>query len=207
MDLPLSHCIPSDAPELARIHHAVFSSPIYRVMYEHAKPEAVVEKYEKFFTDGILEQANRTDCREVHYLKITNPGTGEIMAYIVWVFLPNGYYAAEDSQTSVEGFPDGSNIPVLHEFKRVIKVVRGEDKGRKGPHFCAASKLVKWIFDRADAAQLPCYVDSSRTAHALYERLGFRDFGEMRVNLDQFQGGQGMGLQQWFAMKREPANE
>lgn len=58
------------------------------------------------------------------------------MAYIVWVLLPKGYYAAEDSQTSVEGFPDGSNVPVAHEFKRVIKVVRGEDEGRKGPHFC-----------------------------------------------------------------------
>ena len=59
----------------------------------------------------------------------------------------------------------------------------------------AASKLVKWAFERADAAQLPCYVDSSMTAHALYWRLGFRDVGEMSIDLDQFVSGEGFDLQ------------
>ena len=68
----------------------------------------------------------------------------------------------------------------------------------------AASKLIRWAFERADAEGLPCFVDSSITGHALYERCGFTDVGEMKVDLDKYKGGQGLGVQKWMAMVREP---
>ena len=71
---------------------------------------------------------------------------------------------------------------------------------RKG----AASQLIKWGCEKADRAQLPCYVDSSPTARALYTRFGFEVVGELDVDLDQFEGGQGCGLQRWYVMRREP---
>ena len=67
----------------------------------------------------------------------------------------------------------------------------------------AAGMLIRWAFERADAEGLPCYVDSSRTGHALYERCGFRDVGEMSVDLDKYEGGKGLGVQKWKAMVRD----
>ena len=136
MNFLLSHCEASDAPELARVHYAIFShSLIYRVMYSNANPNTIIEKYERFFVNGINEQAKPTMSREVHYLKITDAATDKIIAYVTWIFIPNGYDAAKDPQTSVDRLPAGSNLPVAHEFKRVIGKVRGEDEERKGPHF------------------------------------------------------------------------
>ena len=136
----VSHCESSDIPELARIYYAVFSKlPIYRVMYSGADPDSIIEKYEMFFRKGIEEQANSTASRKVHYLKIIDPDCQEIMSYIIWISIPKSYNGAEDPQTSVEGSPAGSNLPVAHEYKRVVKNVRGEDEERKGPHcrmFC-----------------------------------------------------------------------
>ncbi len=71
---------------------------------------------------------------------------------------------------------------------------------RKG----AASKLVKWAFDRADREGAPCYVDASAVAHAMYERCGFVDVGEMTVELERYEPGCGFGVQRWVAMVRAP---
>ena len=70
----------------------------------------------------------------------------------------------------------------------------------------AASKLICWAFERADTEGLPCYVDSSITGYPLYGRCGFIDVGEMKVDLDKYEDGQGLGLQRWIAMVREPSH-
>ena len=75
------------------------------------------------------------------------------------------------------------------------------DHERRG----AASMLIRWAFERADAQDVPCYVDSSPTGHALYVRSGFRDVGQMSVDLDKYESGQGLGVQRWKAMVREPS--
>ena len=64
--------------------------------------------------------------------------------------------------------------------------------------------LIRWVFERADAEGLRCYVDSSITGYALYQRCGFECVGEMKVDLDRYEGGEGLGMQRWFAMVREP---
>lgn len=70
---------------------------------------------------------------------------------------------------------------------------------RKG----AGAQLVRWAFPRADAAGLRCYVDASRFGHPLYRKCGFEDVGEMSLDLDEY-GGEGLGVQRWVAMVREP---
>lgn len=74
---------------------------------------------------------------------------------------------------------------------------------RKG----AAAQIIRWAFPHADAAGLRCYVDASRLGHPLYRKCGFEDVGEMRLDLDRYvknEGGEGMGVQRWVAMVREP---
>ena len=221
MGLEICPCVVSDAPELARIHLAIFTTPIYRVIYAGVKPADVLAKYEKGFREGLESQENPSSSQIVYYVKAIDDMTGEIAAYAVWVLLPQGYNPAEDPQTDTTGLPDGSNMPVVLDFKRAIAVTRQEHDGRLSPHYLiallgthpkherrgAATQLIKWGCERADVEDLPCYVDSSITGHALYRKLGFRAVGAMEVDLDRFEGGQGLGVQRWIAMLREPVNQ
>ncbi len=68
----------------------------------------------------------------------------------------------------------------------------------------AGTMLIRWGFAQADKNQERCYVDSSNVGYALYKRCGFlEDVGKMSVDLDQY-GPQGLGVQTWVAMLREP---
>lgn len=68
----------------------------------------------------------------------------------------------------------------------------------------AGAMLVRWGFAQADKRHEKCYVDSSSVGYALYKRSGFlEDVGKMSVDLDQY-GPQGLGVQTWVAMLREP---
>ena len=142
MTLTLSHCVLADAPELARIHYAVYSRPpLNRAIYRDSNPADVIAKYEKNFSAGIEEQDHPTSSREVHYLKITDDAIDEIISYIIWIYLPDGYDPKKDPQAHAEGMPSGANMDIAKESKRLIGHIRGEHEGRRGPHLC------KWICD------------------------------------------------------------
>lgn len=63
--------------------------------------------------------------------------------------------------------------------------------------------LTRWPFAQADRDGKRCYVDASSIGYPMYRRWGFKDVGEMSVDLDEY-GGQGLGVQRWVAMLREP---
>ena len=69
----------------------------------------------------------------------------------------------------------------------------------------AASMLMKWGVERADADGLPCYVNAEEAAYALYRRFGFVDLYEGGIDLGKF-GGDGvyrtMGMVRWPKGKR-----
>ena len=139
MTLKLSYCVPTDAPELARLHYAIFHSPpIYQVIYAGADPADVLVKHEKSFASGLQEQAHATKKdRALHYLKMTDETTGEIAAYILWTFLPNGYHEVEtDSQAQANGMLAGTNVEVARAFKKSVGTIRSAHEGRKEPLFC-----------------------------------------------------------------------
>ena len=224
MGFEIRPCVLSDAPSLAQVHYEVFSKPpIYRVIYAAIEPAEVLAKYEKGFYEGLESQSNSSpsSTRTVEYVKAIDSVSGDIAAYAVWVLLPQGYDPAEDPQATVTGLPEGCNEAVALKFKLVIAVNRQEHDGRRGPHYLiallgthplyerrgAATQLIKWGCERADVEGLPCFVDSSITGHPLYRKLGFRDVGSMEVDLDQYEGGEGLGVQRWIAMLREPVSK
>ena len=71
---------------------------------------------------------------------------------------------------------------------------------RKG----AGAQLIRWAFPRADAAGVRCYVDASKLGYPLYSKCGFQDVGELLLDMDEYEGGKGVGVQRWVAMVREP---
>ena len=219
LPLLLSSCVPNDAPELARIHYEIFSKPpIYSVIYAGVDPDKVIAKYQKGFQEGIAGHAEQSETREATYWKVTDRISNTIVAYSILVYLPKGYDPEEDPQAHADELLPGSNEAVAKEFQRVTGSNRSLHDGRRGPHFLisllgthpqherrgAASMLVKAMFGHADEKGLPCYVDSSMTGHLLYERLGFKDVSTMQIDLDNFEGGEGFGLQRWMGMMREP---
>lgn len=49
-----------------------------------------------------------------------------------------------------------------------------------------------------------CFVDSSAVGYPVYKKRGFVDVGIMEVDFDGYEGGEGMGVQKWVAIMREP---
>ena len=70
----------------------------------------------------------------------------------------------------------------------------------------AASLLMKWGVERADADGLPCYVNAEEAAYALYRRFGFQDLVEGEIDLARF-GGVGvyktMGMVRWGPREKD----
>ena len=73
---------------------------------------------------------------------------------------------------------------------------------RKG----AASKLVRWPFERLDRDGMRCFVEASKAGQPMYERCGFANSGaEMTVDLREYVKGWEGPMQRWVGMVREPA--
>ena len=97
MPLTLSYCIPTDAPELARASHAIWSPmPLNKAAWGKVPQPELIKKYEKDFYDGMTAQKQRRLPQERHYLKVTDDATGEIAAYGVWFYLSEGYCAEDE---------------------------------------------------------------------------------------------------------------
>ena len=212
-------CVPGDEAELARLHYSIFSQPpVYHVIYAGVPEEKIIEKYEKGFKEGIEGQSQPSSTREATYLKVTDHITNQIAGYVVWVYLPKGYDADQDPQIQASDMPVGSNLPVALELKRAARSSRTYHEDRKGPHYLVAllgtnpnferrgvaSMLIRYMFDNADRKSISCFVEASSKAQPLYKRHGFVDVNLMHVDLDDFEGGDGFGLQTWYAMLREP---
>ncbi|CAD6591415.1 MAG: hypothetical protein ASARMPREDX12_005157 [Alectoria sarmentosa] len=219
MPLTLSHCLPTDAPELARTSLAIWSPiPRNKVAFGKVSESSRLKMYEEDFYDGMTTKKQYKLPQRKHYLKVTDDATGEIAACGVWVYLPEGYCIEDDDEVVMGPLPEGANEELMREFCRMAGKMRGEHAGRHEAHWLlwllgthpnherkgAGAQLIRWAFPQADAAGLRCYVDASKLGHPLYTKCGFEDVGEMRLDLDKYEGGKGMGVQRWVAMVREP---
>ena len=70
-----------------------------------------------------------------HYLKVTDDATGEIAACGVWVYLPEGYCAADDEEAEPGPLPEGANEEVMRVFGRLTGEMRGAHPGRREAHW------------------------------------------------------------------------
>ena len=97
MPLTLSHCLPADAPELGRVLLAIWSSsPRGQVAWGNVPDSERIKRYEKNIYEGMTVQKQCKLPQEKHYLKVTDDATGEIAAYAVWIYLPEGYCAEDE---------------------------------------------------------------------------------------------------------------
>ena len=136
MSIKVSHCVPTDPLEIARIHYEVFSKPpVYQTIYGGADPTAVLQKFEKRFHGEFQQQSHVSPDREKHFLKAANT-SGDIMAYITWNLLPHGFGFTHIPDIDASHFPPGCNVALAEAFARILARISTEHEGRRGPHYC-----------------------------------------------------------------------
>ena len=67
--------------------------------------------------------------------------------------------------------------------------------------------LVRWVTDKADELSTYCWLQSSRVAHGIYLKAGFKDTGSFKVDLSEFapggkESGWGWGMYDFRYMLR-----
>ena len=97
MPLTLSHCLPTDAPELARVSAAIWLPiPNHKTAWGKVPEPELLKKYEKDFYDSMTVQKQTKLPQQKYHLKVTDDATGEIAAYAIWICLPEGYCVEDE---------------------------------------------------------------------------------------------------------------
>lgn len=139
MSLAVNYCTPDDASELAELSQCAFeSAPRFKVMYGKVPRATLVSKSEEGYGKDITSLGQRFAPQQKHCLKVLEPGTGEIMAFAIWAWLPNGYKAEEDSQIQLsdQGLPEGANVALIRDLFEMTGELRSEHPGRSEAHWC-----------------------------------------------------------------------
>ena len=147
MSFKIDHCVPSDAPAVAEAYISTYERmPRHIATFAGIPRDRQISNFTKKFEAGIESQNHPTATQEKHYLKATDPVTGELVAFATWIYLPQGYKAEEDPDATVTEIPEGANEALVRDLGPLAGNIRGEHEGRKGPHWC---KYPWYIIDLA----------------------------------------------------------
>lgn len=136
MSLTLSHCVPSDAQEYASVFLDTYKhSPRHELTFGAIPRERQLEMGTKDFRAGIESQDHPTPSQETHYLKVTDSATNEMVAFAIWLYLPQGYKFEEDSFANPEKVPEGANEKLMRHIGKEVGRMRGEHEGRRREHW------------------------------------------------------------------------
>ena len=211
--LQLRPCTSADIPALAILRHACFTAPSNKVVFRDVAPSDKL----KYIEDGFRQELS--GHRSVNFLCVVDTTTNEIISHAIWIYLPNGYLASEDTDVQHPWLPPGTNETLVRDFERMTSELRSADPRRKEPHWLlsylathpkhegrgAGSMLIEWAFPRADEMGLRCFVDASTIGRPVYRKRGFEEcVGVSELDLSRYEGGEGYEVQRWVAMVREP---
>ena len=206
-----------DLPSLIRIHKAGFA---------HDNPSRLM------FENNDVDEAmllHRLKARlldpKVAVIKAVSKDTGDILGWQACCLFDKG-----DDLTTAAGFEEAK-----HEKKNDVRTLRSvliEDALRVREDWMANKKyiyfdtlvvdpaaqghgigtaLVRWVTDKADEKGIYCWLQSSRAAHSIYLKAGYRDVHSFKLDLSEFApggkgGGWGFGVYDFRYMLRLPEN-
>ena len=208
-----------DLPSLTRIHMAGFvhDNPS-RLMFENN------ELNEAMLRDTL--KARLSDPK-VAVIKAVSKDTGNILGWQSCVFI-NKDDNLESKATSTTGLEEAKREKT--DNVRTLRSVLKEDALRVRKEWLAnkeyiyfdtlvvdpaaqghgiGTALVRWVTDRADKQGIYCWLQSSRAAHSIYLKAGYRDVHSLKVDLSEFapggkEGGWGFGVYDFRYMLRLP---
>lgn len=169
-----------------------------------AEPQArlayhMFRQHQRFLTDS-----------STNYLKIVDKETNDIISIARWHYYPEGFSYLDRIGHEIHGVlgskrmngeevtvvPAGLNVE-MHDW-----MFHSRDKAReewmvKGPCWVlmhmvtrpsqrgrgAAGMLINWGVERAKEEGCPAYLEAAVLAKPLYEKFGFREVGEQRLDL------------------------
>ncbi|KAK4690242.1 hypothetical protein P7C71_g6499, partial [Lecanoromycetidae sp. Uapishka_2] len=138
MSLTLSYCKPEDAPQISEIAYFAFeNNPRFKVMYGKVSQATLLSWGKDLYRNIIASQQDQNASQQRHCLKITDPESGEILAFAIWSWLPNGYKPEEDyqAQVSYKGWPQGIQEALARDYPRRTGQLRSEHPGRSKEHW------------------------------------------------------------------------
>ena len=152
MSLNVNHCVPEDARELAETCLATYrSGSRFHATYYRVPEEELLKVSEEKFRKEIELQDQPNATQEVHYLKVNDPSTNQIIAFAIWKYLPQGYRAEEDSDIQISKPPEGTDEALLRHMYSMTGKLRSEHSGRHEAHWCKSrtamtGNLFIWVY-------------------------------------------------------------
>ncbi|KAF3044614.1 hypothetical protein E8E12_003675 [Didymella heteroderae] len=198
MVLELHPCTESDIPEFVRIQIAAFGTGggMTQFMVEHPPSEEYINKSVDKHLKSLREE------KDITYLKVIDTELdGQMIAGAKWRI--NRKERKEEEIQSMLPVPgaDEDGKQAMIDFMWYLNRVRKEFMGTKPFYFLhilitdpahhrrgAGAKLIKWGTAQADAAQLPCFLESSVMGRPLYARCGFTPRLEQKFDLRAYGG-------------------
>ncbi|KAF2684877.1 hypothetical protein K458DRAFT_338040 [Lentithecium fluviatile CBS 122367] len=198
MPLELHPCVESDFPDMTRIQTLAFNSGIASFLFpQRITPEWTSKNVAKNL------KCFRTEP-DVHFLKVIDTEqNGKVIAWSKWR-INEKQRSDEEIQTMlpVPG-KEEEERPAAQEFMRYLHRVRKQYMGTRPYSFLqvlvvdpeeqrrgAGAMLIQWGLERADKAQLPCFLEASEAGRPLYARWGFEAVAEEVFDLAKY-GGEG----------------
>ncbi|KAF4453065.1 gnat family protein [Fusarium austroafricanum] len=181
MPLQLRQAVPDDIPQMREVYYSAFGDTIIGSRVFCANKEAS----NPFFQEGFSKDMADPTCE---FLVVTHKKTSpdskdeEIVALAKWG-LPG---AAIQDPPPAEVWPANGDLAV--EFFSAMANAHRKAMGDR-PHYyleliCtheawqgkgAASLLLRWGVERADAEGLPCFLEATPKGKVVYERFGFTE--------------------------------
>ncbi|XPT02487.1 hypothetical protein M3J09_011604 [Ascochyta lentis] len=200
MVLELHPCTELDIPEFVRIQISAFGTGggMTAFMVEHPPSETYINKAVDKHMKSFREE------KDVTYLKVIDTELdGQMIAGAKWRINQKERREQDiQSQLPVPG-ADEEGKHAMIDFIWYLNRVRREFMGTKPFYFLhilitdpahhrrgAGAQLLKWGTAQADAAQLPCFLESSVMGRPLYARCGFTPRHEEVFDLRKY-GGEG----------------
>ncbi|KAL8857390.1 MAG: hypothetical protein Q9178_006017 [Gyalolechia marmorata] len=213
----LRPCTPADIPTLAALNLTSFNGPRNKVMYANVSPSDKLTLFEAK-ARHILNHPKNDSHQSIYYICIVDTSTNSIISHAVWNWLPNGYTPSHDPDTQHDWLPPGTNESLVRDFDRGTHALRTGHPGRKEAHWLlsllathpqhqgrgAAGMLIEWGTERADGMGVRCFVEASVAGLPLYRKKGFEvEVGVQELDLGEYEGGEGYGVQRWVGLMRE----
>ncbi|KAJ4345102.1 hypothetical protein N0V95_005915 [Ascochyta clinopodiicola] len=211
MVLELRPCTESDIPEFARIQIAAFGTGggMTSFMVEYPPSETYINKTVDKLIKSFREE------KDVTFLKVIDTELdGQMIAGAKWRINQKERKKEElHAQLPIPG-ADEEGKQAMIDFYWYLNRVRSDFMGTKPFYFLhllvtdpahhrrgAGAQLIKWGTSQADAAQLPCFLESSVMGRPLYARCGFTPRHEEVFDLQKY-GGEGKDIN--TVMIRDP---
>ena len=193
MPLKLSHVTESNIPAVTAVNFRAFApDPAFSAIFPNGGSPDTIAHYSAIDTEIL-----RTD-ETLHYLMIFDSDTGEIAALAQWHVFPEKTREELDKPIDLK-LPADANADLGyrlfgHGIKKrneimgtqpyVFLAVLGTapEHRRKG----AARMLMKWGTDKADALELPCYLESTAAGLPVYRQAGFEVVEDFKIDLSPY---------------------